>query len=104
VACRFLALTPPRGIEGVDGFTACPELHYRAFEVAFDFFRAGYIDLELFTLIVNSFATMADFDLQEIHDFMIAIARKAGETITSATPSTDAAGSKKNCEWRPSLH
>ncbi|KAF2871999.1 hypothetical protein BDV95DRAFT_493017 [Massariosphaeria phaeospora] len=39
---------------------------------------------------------MADLNLQEIHDFMIAIARKAGERIVSATPTTEAAGSKMN--------
>ncbi|KAF2444708.1 inositol monophosphatase [Karstenula rhodostoma CBS 690.94] len=39
---------------------------------------------------------MADINLQEVHDFMIEIARKVGERITSATPSTGAAGSKKN--------
>lgn len=40
---------------------------------------------------------MADLNLQEIHDFMISIARKAGEMITSAHPTTEQAGSKKNC-------
>lgn len=39
---------------------------------------------------------MADLDLQEIHDFLITIAHKAGEMITAAHPSTGAAGSKKN--------
>ncbi|KAF2016129.1 inositol monophosphatase [Aaosphaeria arxii CBS 175.79] len=39
---------------------------------------------------------MADINLQEIHDFMISIARRAGEMITSAHPTTLAAGSKKN--------
>ncbi|KAF2748002.1 inositol monophosphatase [Sporormia fimetaria CBS 119925] len=34
--------------------------------------------------------------LQEIHDFMIEIAHKAGEMITAAHPSTGAAGNKKN--------
>ena len=41
---------------------------------------------------------MADLDLQEIHDFLITIAYKAGEMITTAHPSTGAAGSKKNCK------
>jgi myo-inositol-1(or 4)-monophosphatase len=41
---------------------------------------------------------MADLDLQEIHDFLITIAHKAGEMITAAHPSTGAAGSKKNCK------
>lgn len=41
---------------------------------------------------------MADLDLQEIHDFLITIAYKAGEMITAAHPSTGAAGSKKNCK------
>lgn len=40
---------------------------------------------------------MADINLQEVHDFMIEIARKVGERITAATPTTGAAGSKKNC-------
>lgn len=46
---------------------------------------------------------MADINLQEVHDFMIDIARKVGERITSATPSTGAAGSKKNCTLRGCL-
>ncbi|KAL6706611.1 hypothetical protein ACN47E_005367 [Coniothyrium glycines] len=39
---------------------------------------------------------MADINLQEIHDFMISIAKQAGTRIVSATPTTSAAGSKKN--------
>ncbi|CAA9966541.1 hypothetical protein CFE70_009933 [Pyrenophora teres f. teres 0-1] len=41
---------------------------------------------------------MADSNpnLREIHDFMISIAKKAGERIVSATPTTAASGSKKN--------
>ncbi|KAF2097861.1 inositol monophosphatase [Rhizodiscina lignyota] len=35
-------------------------------------------------------------ELREIHDFLITLAKRAGETITSAKPSTGAAGSKKN--------
>lgn len=42
---------------------------------------------------------MADIDLRDIHDSLIAIAKQAGERIVSATPSTDAAGSKKNCPY-----
>lgn len=34
--------------------------------------------------------------LREIHDFLISIAKKAGEMITSAKPSTGGAGTKKN--------
>lgn len=41
---------------------------------------------------------MADINLQAVHDFMIEIARKVGERITSAKPTTGAAGSKKNCK------
>jgi myo-inositol-1(or 4)-monophosphatase len=44
---------------------------------------------------------MADLNLQEIHDFMISIAKQAGERIVSATPTTGAAGSKKNCTPLP---
>jgi myo-inositol-1(or 4)-monophosphatase len=40
---------------------------------------------------------MADIDLQEIHDFMISIAKQAGERIVAARPTTQASGSKKNC-------
>lgn len=40
--------------------------------------------------------TMADINLQEIHDFLISIAKKAGDMITSARPSTAVSGSKKN--------
>ncbi|ORX99560.1 hypothetical protein BCR34DRAFT_495301 [Clohesyomyces aquaticus] len=39
---------------------------------------------------------MADINLQEIHDVLISIAKQAGEMITSAHPTTGAAGSKKN--------
>ncbi|KAI9847436.1 MAG: hypothetical protein M1838_000879 [Thelocarpon superellum] len=35
-------------------------------------------------------------DLQEIHDFLISIAQKAGEMITAANPTTASSGSKKN--------
>jgi len=42
---------------------------------------------------------MAEIDLREIHDSLIAIAKQAGERIVSATPSTDATGSKKNCTY-----
>ena len=43
---------------------------------------------------------MADVEpnLQEIHDFLISIARKAGEMITGAKPTTASSGSKKNCK------
>jgi len=41
---------------------------------------------------------MADLNLQEIHDFMVEVARKAADRITSATPTTDTSGSKKNCK------
>ncbi len=40
---------------------------------------------------------MADINLQEIHDFMISIAKQAGERIVSAKPTTQDTGSKKNC-------
>jgi myo-inositol-1(or 4)-monophosphatase len=47
---------------------------------------------------------MADLNLQEIHDFMISIAKQAGERIVSAKPTTENAGSKKNCEpLKPTL-
>ncbi|KAF2135939.1 uncharacterized protein K452DRAFT_354173 [Aplosporella prunicola CBS 121167] len=39
---------------------------------------------------------MSDLNLQEIHDFLIAVAKKAGEMITTARPTTVAAGEKKN--------
>jgi myo-inositol-1(or 4)-monophosphatase len=40
---------------------------------------------------------MADVNLQEVHDFMISIAKQAGERIVSAKPTTQGSGSKKNC-------
>lgn len=46
---------------------------------------------------------MTDLNLQEIHDFMIAVALEAADRITSATPSTDAAGQKMNCTSRSML-
>lgn len=39
---------------------------------------------------------MSDINLQEIHDFLVSIAKKAGEMITSARPNTSISGSKKN--------
>ncbi|KAF2500594.1 inositol monophosphatase [Lophium mytilinum] len=39
---------------------------------------------------------MADLDLQEIHDYLVSLAHKAGEMITSAHPTTSASGTKKN--------
>jgi myo-inositol-1(or 4)-monophosphatase len=41
---------------------------------------------------------MADINLREIHDFMISIAKQAGERIVSAKPTTQGSGSKKNCK------
>jgi hypothetical protein len=46
--------------------------------------------------------TMADLNLQEIHDFMVSIAKQAGERIVAAKPTTEGAGNKKNCEFLPS--
>lgn len=39
---------------------------------------------------------MSGINLQEVHDFLINVAYKAGEMITSATPNASAAGQKKN--------
>ncbi|CAN9079224.1 unnamed protein product [Alternaria alternata] len=39
---------------------------------------------------------MAGVNLQEVHDFMISIAKQAGERIVSAKPTTQGSGSKKN--------
>ncbi|PSK43986.1 Inositol monophosphatase 2 [Elsinoe australis] len=39
---------------------------------------------------------MSDINLQEVHDFLISVAKKAGEMITSARPKTSVSGSKKN--------
>ena len=35
--------------------------------------------------------------LEEIRDFLVAIAHEAGDMITTAHPTTGASGSKKNC-------
>lgn len=39
---------------------------------------------------------MGDVNLQEVHDFLITVAKKAGEMITSARPIQSDSGSKKN--------
>lgn len=39
---------------------------------------------------------MSTPNLQEVHDFMISVAREAGEMITSARPKQTDAGMKKN--------
>lgn len=41
----------------------------------------------------------ADPNLQEIHDFLIDLAIKAGKVITSSLPRIDSTGSKKNSEY-----
>lgn len=46
-------------------------------------------------------STMAEPALQEIHDFLIELAKKAGSMIISANPST--VDTKKNCTAIPSL-
>lgn len=38
-------------------------------------------------------------DLNDIHDFLIELASKAGEIITNALPNTGSTGSKKNSEF-----
>ena len=47
-----------------------------------------------------SFPTMAttpaNLPLEEIHDFLVALARKAGHVISSADPSTAESGTKMN--------
>ena len=40
---------------------------------------------------------MTDLNLQEIHDFLITVAKEAGRMILSAKPSNDSSGTKKNC-------
>jgi fructose-1,6-bisphosphatase/inositol monophosphatase family enzyme len=39
---------------------------------------------------------MASVDLQAVHDFLVTVAHKAGETIRSATPAVTGHGTKKN--------
>lgn len=40
---------------------------------------------------------MSEINLRECHDHLVGVARKAGQMITSATPTaTDALGTKKN--------
>ena len=39
---------------------------------------------------------MSGVDFQEVHDFLIEVAYRAGEMITAATPNAADAGEKKN--------
>lgn len=39
---------------------------------------------------------MSEVNLQEVHDFLIGVAHKAGDMILSAVPSAAGAGEKKN--------
>ncbi|KAG9806881.1 hypothetical protein KCU77_g21635, partial [Aureobasidium melanogenum] len=39
---------------------------------------------------------MSDINLQEVHDYLVNVAKQAGHIITTARPSTAAAGEKKN--------
>lgn len=39
---------------------------------------------------------MSAADLQEVHDYLVAVAHRAGEMITSATPKPAGSGTKKN--------
>lgn len=38
-------------------------------------------------------------NLHEVHDFLVDLAKKAGEMITGAKPIVDEVGSKKNCQY-----
>lgn len=40
---------------------------------------------------------MAEPNLQEISDYLLALAGRAGELMVSAKPSIDTMGTKKNC-------
>jgi hypothetical protein len=40
---------------------------------------------------------MNEYPLEEIRDFLVAIANEAGDIILAAHPSTGSSGSKKNC-------
>lgn len=39
---------------------------------------------------------MSAINLQEVHDFLVEVAHKAGEMIRSATPAVTGHGTKKN--------
>lgn len=39
---------------------------------------------------------MSAINLQEVHDFLVIVAHKAGETIRNATPAVTGHGTKKN--------
>jgi hypothetical protein len=47
----------------------------------------------------NGSATMADINLQQIHDDLVSIALKAGQMILSATPSVTSLETKKSCKF-----
>jgi len=49
-----------------------------------------------FSQLSGTFTAMAEPNLQEIHDFLMELAKKAGDMITSANPST--IDTKKNCK------
>ena len=42
------------------------------------------------------YIVMSDINLQEVHDYLVDVARQAGRVVTDARPSTTAAGEKKN--------
>lgn len=42
---------------------------------------------------------MADLNLQEIHDTMIAVAHEAGRMILAANTADIDTGTKLNCKW-----
>lgn len=39
---------------------------------------------------------MSKINLQEVHDFLVQVAHKAGDTIRNATPAVTGHGTKKN--------
>jgi hypothetical protein len=39
-------------------------------------------------------------ELQDIHDYLVNVAKEAGEMITKAKPSTGSVDTKKNCKPR----
>jgi hypothetical protein len=50
-------------------------------------------DTAIMTVVSHEF-----IDLQDIHDFLVELAKKAGEMALAANPSTLTADSKKNCQ------
>jgi hypothetical protein len=47
---------------------------------------------------------MAEPNLKEVHDVLVALAKEAGDLVITATPSATTSDTKFNCNRNPQAH